>query len=102
MLPKPRLIEMENRSHPRRACRWPAVLLAQPFNRACIVEDVGKGGCRISVNPRGLEQGTHVVVNVASRGKRFEGVIRWLGGDEVGIAFEGAGAGLASALTPSE
>ncbi|MDD7910990.1 MULTISPECIES: PilZ domain-containing protein [Pseudovibrio] len=98
MLPKPKLIEMENRAHPRRACRWRAVLLVEPFNRACVVEDIGEGGCRISVNPRDLTIGSHVVINVVSKGTRFEGIIRWIQGDEVGIAFEGAHAGVAPAL----
>lgn len=87
MLPKPKLLELENRSFQRHSCQWPALLIVREVYRPCVIEDIGKGGCGIKVKSATVQPGDTVVIRVASRKISFEGRVTWARGDEAGIKF---------------
>lgn len=87
MLPKPKLLELENRSFQRHTCQWPALLVLRDIYRPCVIEDISKGGCGIKVKSATVQPGDTVVIRVASRKISFEGRVTWARGDEAGIKF---------------
>ncbi|MES0869242.1 PilZ domain-containing protein [Pseudovibrio denitrificans] len=87
MLPRPKLLEIENRGHKRHSCHWPAVLFTDNFNRSCVIEDISNGGCRLLVNTGKLTSGSTVKIQVPARKLSFTGKIVWLHCEEAGIKF---------------
>ena len=87
MIPRPQLLEIENRDYKRHACHWSAVLFTENFNRSCVIEDISNGGCRLHINTGRLIVNDIVKIQVPPRRLSFTGKVIWLRFDEAGIKF---------------
>jgi hypothetical protein len=82
------------RAHPRLPLRVAAWILLRGVKIAAHTKDVSRGGLCLRTFPDRFERGDDVEIDVARPGGgeplRFPGVVAWVRGDILGVAFESA------------
>lgn len=79
---------VDRRRHPRKDCRWRAVIYRNSQILDCLVVNYSKGGCRLSfAKAAPLQVGDYIALELAERGLSFDGMVAWKSGQDVGVEF---------------